>query len=342
MNKLLLSALFASAVFGAAEYNYEITPMAGYAFPSNGQELENHGVYGAELQYNGLDYAINPELSVFFSNPDYKNIPGDTNILRSALNGVYNFRKIDNVVPFVKMGLGYENMSDHQYDNHDSLFADAATGIKVDLAKHVAFKFELIDMVKFNGMDNNLLLMAGLNFAFGEKAQAEAPEPVAEEVPEPKPEEKQVESQKPMAAAPMDSDGDGVADALDKCPETPVGFKVDNDGCPLTYTFKVLFDFDSSKIKEEFRGTVEEFAVFMKENPYVAEIQGHADSTGTDEYNQGLSERRANAVMNKLIDLGIDPKRLKAVGFGETKPLNDNSTKEKRQQNRRVEDKLSY
>ncbi|MFY9142824.1 OmpA family protein [Sulfuricurvum sp.] len=339
MQRILLSMLLTSALVGAADYDYEITPMAGYAYPSSGQELKNHGVYGAEMQYNGLDYVIKPELSVFFSNPDYKNIPGDTNILRSALSGVYNYRKIDNVVPFVKMGLGYETMSDHQYNNHDSLFADAATGIKVDLAKHVAFKFELIDMVKFNGMDNNLLLMAGLNFAFGEKTQPQSPEPISAEVSEPEAAPKA--TAEPIAAAPLDSDGDGVVDALDKCPGTPSGFKVDQDGCPLTYLFKVLFDFDSSKLKEEFKGTVEEFAVFMKENPYVAEIQGHACNIGTDEYNQALSERRANAVMTKLIELGIDPKRLKAVGFGESKPLNNNATIDERRQNRRVEAELS-
>jgi OOP family OmpA-OmpF porin len=185
--------------------------------------------------------------------------------------------------------------------------------------------------------------MAGLNFAFGEKAQPAAPAAAAPEpVVAPAPVAAAAPAAKPAVAAPVDSDGDGVFDPQDKCPNTPKGFKVDSDGCPITYTFKILFDFDSSKIKEEFKGTIEEFATFMKENPYVAEIQGNTCNIGTDEYNQGLSERRANAVMKKLINLGIDPKRLKAVGFGEKKPLNDNSTKEKREQNRRVEAKLSY
>jgi OOP family OmpA-OmpF porin len=109
----------------------------------------------------------------------------------------------------------------------------------------------------------------------------------------------------------------------------------------LTYRFKVLFDFDSSKIKEEFTGTIEEFAAFMKENAYVADIQGHTCNIGTEEYNQKLSERRSEAVMNRLIELGIDSSRLKATGHGETKPLNANSTIEERQENRRVEAELS-
>lgn len=328
MKKILLS-VFLAAALGASEYNYEISPMVGEASSNNRQELQDHTVYAVEAQYNGLESAIKPELSIFYSNADYNNGRGDTNIFRTAINGVYEFQKSNLITPFVKMGVGYETMSNHQYDNHNSAFADAGAGVKIALTEQIALKLEAIDMLKFNDFnwDNNLLLLAGLNFAFGEKAQPSAPAPKPVPVT--------------VVAAPLDSDGDGVIDELDKCPETPKGFKVDKDGCPTTFLFKVLFDFDSSKIKTEFTGTIEEFAVFMKENAYVAEIQGHACNIGTDEYNQKLSERRADAVMKKLIELGIDSKRLKAVGYGESKPLNSNSTLEERQQNRRVEGELS-
>ncbi|HZF71550.1 OmpA family protein [Sulfuricurvum sp.] len=349
MKKRLLSALLFSTIINATEYNYEVSPMAGYVFPSS-QRLENHAAYGAEFQYNGLDSLLKPELSVFWSDADYEYIkPHATDIWRTAINGVYNFTTVNSITPFAKAGLGYEHINDRgngtENLNHNGAFVDAGAGIKVAITDQIALKLEAIELLKSNHFDwdNSLLLMAGLNFAFGEKAQpaapvTETPEPDTASAPKPAP----TPAPKPVVEAPMDSDGDGVFDAEDKCPNTPQGFKVDSDGCPLTYSFKVFFDFDSSRIKKEFRGTIEEFATFMKENPYVAEIQGHTDSTGTDEYNQGLSERRANAVMKKLIELGIDPKRLKAVGFGEKQPLNDNSTKEKRQQNRQVVDKLSY
>jgi OOP family OmpA-OmpF porin len=70
-------------------------------------------------------------------------------------------------------------------------------------------------------------------------------------------------------------------------------------------------------------------------------IEGHTDSIGSNEYNQKLSERRANSVKNYIIDnFGIDAKRLRAEGFGETRPIADNNTDEGRQRNRRVESVL--
>ncbi|MGZ8547563.1 MAG: OmpA family protein [Sulfuricurvum sp.] len=337
MKKIAFAGLLAGALLNASEYNYEFSPMAGYAFPNSGQELKDHGVYGAEMQFNNFESAIKPELSVFYSNPDYKHISGDTHILRSALSGVYEYEKIDDVVPFVKLGLGYEAMTDNKYDNHDTLFANAGTGIKVDLADQIAFKFEVIDMVKINGWDNNLLVMAGLSFAFGEKEQPAAPEPAPEPVVEPI----AAAVAAPVAEAPLDSDNDGVTDAQDKCPNTPVGFKVDMDGCPLKTTLPVHFAFDSVAVDETGMAKVNEFSTFMKESPaYDATIIGHADSTGPTEYNQRLSERRAEKVKSLLIDKGIAEDRLNTLGEGEKMPTASNTTKEGRAANRRIEVEL--
>ena len=69
----------------------------------------------------------------------------------------------------------------------------------------------------------------------------------------------------------------------------------------------------------------------------VATIEGHTDSTGPEEYNQGLSERRANAIAAYLTDnKGVSANRLKTVGYGESRPVADNATREGRQRNRRV------
>ncbi|HZF70963.1 outer membrane protein, partial [Sulfuricurvum sp.] len=225
MKKILFSSLLAATLLGASDYNYEISPMAGYAFPS-AQDLKDHGVYGAEMQFNNLDSVIKPELSVLFSDADYQNGAGKTDIFRSAINGVYDFDKSNNITPFVKAGLGYETMSNHQYDNHNSAFADAGAGVKVGITDQIALKLEAIEMLKFNhfNWDNNLLLMAGLNFAFGEKTQPAAPvaaAPVAAPAPTPAPAPKPVvaaPAPKPVVvAAPIDSDGDGVFDPQDKC-----------------------------------------------------------------------------------------------------------------------------
>ncbi|MFY9142825.1 OmpA family protein [Sulfuricurvum sp.] len=346
MKKLAFSALLAATLLGASDYNYEISPMVGYAFP-NAQDLKDHGVYGAEMQFNNFDSVIKPELSVLFSNADYENGAGDTDIFRTAINGVYELGKSNNITPFVKAGLGYETMSNHQYDNHNSAFADAGAGVKVGITDQIALKLEAIEMLKFNNFnwDNNLLLMAGLNFAFGEKAQPEAPvaapapvpEPVAAPVaaPAPKP------APKVVVAAPIDSDGDGVFDPQDKCPNTPKGFKVDVDGCPLKATLQLNFATDSNKVDAEGEAKVAEFASFLNESPaYKANIVGHTDSTGSDKYNQKLSEKRAETVKTMLIKDGVAAERLTSEGMGEKMPVASNKTKEGRAENRRIEVEL--
>lgn len=105
-----------------------------------------------------------------------------------------------------------------------------------------------------------------------------------------------------------------------------------------TIELRVLFDFDKSVIKSAYEPQFQEIAQAMKANPDVTvTIEGHTDWIGTDEYNQGLSERRASAVKEKLVqDYGIDPERLDIKGYGESRPVADNSTAAGRQKNRRA------
>ena len=141
---------------------------------------------------------------------------------------------------------------------------------------------------------------------------------------------------KPMAK-PMDSDGDGVTDDKDQCPNTPKGATVDERGC-WTYAAVVLFGFDKSKIKPEAQPMLDEAVAILKENPEInMEIDGHTDSTGPAAYNMTLSEERAKAVMEYLVDRGVNAERLTMKGFGLTKPAVSNDTKAGRAKNRRVE-----
>ncbi len=134
----------------------------------------------------------------------------------------------------------------------------------------------------------------------------------------------------------LDSDGDGVPDNLDKCPGTPKGAKVNNDGCWVIEN--VLFDFDKYNIKPQFSHLLDEVAVVFQNNPGLrAQIAGHTDNIGTAAYNQKLSMRRAHAVVNYLNKKGIAKDRLRAEGFGFTQPVADNKTKEGRALNRRVQ-----
>ena len=141
-----------------------------------------------------------------------------------------------------------------------------------------------------------------------------------------------------IESTPGDSDGDGVTDDLDACPGTPRGIAVDERGC-WAMSSALLFDFDKAVIKTAFYPVLDETKKIFDDYPTMrVVIEGHADSTGPEAYNQKLSERRANAVMAYLVNsVGIDPSRLTAVGYGESRPAYPNDTPENQARNRRVE-----
>lgn len=100
----------------------------------------------------------------------------------------------------------------------------------------------------------------------------------------------------------------------------------------------VLFDVDSSALRPESRATLRDMGgVFSKYPDTRISVEGHADSTGADDHNQRLSEQRATSVKRFLVDQGVASSRVQAIGYGESRPKESNTTAEGRQLNRRVE-----
>ncbi|MEN8304603.1 MAG: OmpA family protein, partial [Campylobacterota bacterium] len=125
------------------------------------------------------------------------------------------------------------------------------------------------------------------------------------------------------------------------CPNTPLGEAVNEDGCPKKVTLHAKFENNSAEIKAESFDLVQKYADFLnKYSNYSAKIVGYTDSRGSEAYNQKLSERRANSIMNALVEKGVNPKQLSASGKGEANPVADNATSEGRAQNRRIEAEL--
>ncbi|MGQ9860486.1 MAG: OmpA family protein [Thiobacillaceae bacterium] len=139
----------------------------------------------------------------------------------------------------------------------------------------------------------------------------------------------------------MDSDGDGVVDALDQCPNTPRGDKVDARGCTLTSTIQlkgVNFDNDSAAIRADARPILDEAVAVLKRYPQLkVEVAGHTDDRGSDDHNLDLSQRRAQAIVDYFVQMGVDAARLVPKGYGESAPVADNTTAAGRADNRRVE-----
>ena len=148
-----------------------------------------------------------------------------------------------------------------------------------------------------------------------------------------------------------DTDGDGINDEEDKCPNL-AGVR-ENQGCPaITEEVKkrvdlaarnILFVTGSAKLQSKSYKGLNDVVKVMQENPDMKlSIDGHTDNVGSDELNQKLSDNRAASVRTYIVSKGIDESRIVSAGHGETMPIADNKTAAGRQQNRRVEMKLSY
>ncbi|MFH0708777.1 MAG: OmpA family protein [Pseudomonadota bacterium] len=143
------------------------------------------------------------------------------------------------------------------------------------------------------------------------------------------------------AVAEGDKDKDGVVDSKDKCPNTPKGYVVDDNGCPVEVTLHINFATSSYAIPVSASKEIEKLKGFMKEyQGYTIEIGGHTDSVGEAPKNMILSDKRAKALAKVLVKGGISADRIKAQGFGESLPIASNMEAAGRAQNRRVEVKM--
>jgi outer membrane protein OmpA-like peptidoglycan-associated protein len=175
------------------------------------------------------------------------------------------------------------------------------------------------------------------------------------------------EAAAPAAVVPVaDTDNDGVNDDRDQCPDTPPGSYVSNVGCPApavapagptaaaepaaletakagdTIVLKgVTFESGRAKLRADSRTILDGVAEALQKRPELkVEVGGHTDDRGADDYNQALSQRRADAVLGYLVEHGVDAAGLSAVGYGEAQPVDGNDTDEGRERNRRVELKI--
>lgn len=137
-----------------------------------------------------------------------------------------------------------------------------------------------------------------------------------------------------------DSDGDGIPDNQDLCANTPRGATVNASGCVDKLVVQnLVFASNTADLQPESRAQLSEIVAKIKGNPAIQgmTITGYTDSMGAADYNQYLSEQRAQAVRSYFIEQGIDGNMIHAVGKGETNPIADNATAAGRAQNRRVE-----
>ncbi len=252
----------------------------------------------------------------------------DADIDRWHIDALYYLEERGDLHPYLAFGGGQLkrdwDVPNGNLDDTDEE-ANAGAGVHYFITDNFSLRADARYLFGFDDSTSDFTLSAGISYRFGGGPVPAAVAPAAE--PEP-----------------MDSDGDGVYDDMDDCPNTAAGVRVDSRGCEIKVTkvasvkLVVQFEFDKDEVQEHYFSDIEGLAKFLNRFDDIhVDIEGHTDSVGAEAYNQDLSQRRANAVMEVLInEYGISPSRLEAKGFGESQPVATNDTAEGRAENRRV------
>ena len=333
MKKSLVSLAIAVSCLGATVALAD----AGQFYIAPGLQKMN---YDAEVGLDndlgyviGIGYDFTPRLSAEFSvmdlNPETKaKRELDQDLWKIDVLYGLDF-DLGRFKPFVVSGLGNSNID----GENDSIW-DVGAGLRLPLNERWTWRTSIRNYYAlgrdFEDQDFGIDTTLVYRFGGSRKSMTSSNEPPREGVQE--------------VIEVADADRDGVPDANDLCSDTPRSYAVDKDGCPIAIEevarveLLVNFDFDRSEVKEQYLPEIESVARFMEQYPdRVVELEGHTDSRGTDAYNLGLSQRRAEAVMAELVGrFGISPSRVSAKGFGESQPIGSNDSAQGRAENRRV------
>lgn len=293
----------------------EVEVFGKRAFMESNRDVSDGNLWGA-----GVAYYLTDDVSLSLSHGRYKSIesdnvfPGTTS--RNDIDGhlstveaAYHFGTpgANSLRPYISGGFGHQQL-DNTYSrgNDKTTFAMVGTGVKYYLSENLMVRAG-VDVLHSLDTENTEWMAGvgvGLNFGGSAGQQQAAAEPTAYE---PAPQQQPVQQE-----------------------QAPEVVRVELD---------VKFDFDKAVVKQESYGDIKNLAEFMNQYPQTSTtVEGHTDSVGSDAYNQGLSQRRANAVREVLVNqYGVDGSRVNAVGYGESRPVADNATDSGRAINRRVE-----
>lgn len=259
----------------------------------------------------------------------------------------YAFGNRDELTPFLLAGVGIARTDVALGDNDRTHFTASVGAGLTSLMFSDVVRGRVDVRGVYDDYSNNLfdaVLTAGIEVALG-RSRGETIIKTVDRYIVPTITEKEVIKEVVKEVEPLDTDGDGIPDYRDDCPDTLKGARTDNRGCALGQTLtieNVEFEFNKATLTQASMPILDAAAKFLnsQDNLNVV-VAGHTDDIGSDQYNQKLSESRANTVVKALLDRNVRANRLKALGLGESFPRVPNDSQENRDRNRRVEFLLS-
>ncbi|PAU80395.1 hypothetical protein CK501_08075 [Halovibrio salipaludis] len=349
------------------EYAYLGIHGTQFFHDTNGQRQDSADLDSALLPGLQIGYRFQSDWSVQAlyetGELDWEQGGGDVDLDTALIEGRRHFGSFDlaGFEPYAGVAVGH-----HEFGSDDT---ETLTGIGVGVQRAVASNVFIDvgarhDFILDNSRQDTQVYL-GVNYAFGTSGDDPAPAPQQEPaepqqpqdsdndgVPDSRDDCPDTPAGTPVndagCAIERDSDNDGVTDRNDQCPDTQEGAKVNDQGCHETLeenvrkTLNVRFETASANVTDDSLPEIREVAETMREFPEsTLVLEGHTDSVGNAEANRALSQRRAEAVKQILVEeMGIDAERVSAEGYGESQPVADNDTAEGRARNRRVESVL--
>jgi outer membrane protein OmpA-like peptidoglycan-associated protein len=303
------------------------------------------------VSYQDNKYVISPRLDI-----DYTKVNNDyaSSLVKVSVNGVYEYENNTYAIPYALAGVGYEYVSGGTKDVFESnAFVQGGAGVRVDLEQGFKARVEgkVLKIVGGNDEGNEFIVTAGVSMPLSRFINKPVKRVVrprviirqAQPIQQPIRVINNDMNECPLKISAPDLDRDGVPNTIDQCPATPCNFTVDGYGCPVKRTLKIHFASNSAQIESRSLFKIDNFSDFLMKNKgsYIR-IVGHTDSAGSASHNLSLSHKRANSVVQALVERGVSPARLQADGKGESMPISSNQTAEGKAINRRIEAELTY
>jgi OOP family OmpA-OmpF porin len=273
--------------------------IGGYVFEGN-QNLDNGPTYGLGLGYH-FDNHWAAEAVFNYVDTELSTDGSDVDTYLYRIDGLYHFMPSERLVPYIAAGLGGINIDPENANSDQDFAVNYGAGLKYFLSENVALRGDVRHVISFDETQSNLIYTVGLTFLFGGEKEKKAPKVV--EAP-------QKVEQKVVILASEPKVDEKVKVALVEPKIVILAFE------------DVHFDFDKSTLTKEAQTILKRNIQLLKENPKAQiRIAGYTSASGTEAYNQKLSERRSNAVQEYLIKEGVIPRdRLSTIGYGETNP----------------------